>query len=163
FLGVMAPINAQRASLLRAVGQARPGRLAGELDRLAVALGLDVAERVGLRIERDVELAFLYPLVEPGSAEDEPAEPVDEAAIRRPGLLPGAERARPSFTIGRPRAGKGCALNVGLQPSGRRPGGRRADRRGYWRRASADRTTRGGRSRQWWRPRPGAAPRTPPD
>ncbi len=29
----------------------------------------------------DVELALLHPLVEPGAAEDEAAQPVDEAAV----------------------------------------------------------------------------------
>ena len=45
------------------------------------AVRLDVAEGLGALVEDDVELALLDPLVEPGAAEDEAAEPVDEAAV----------------------------------------------------------------------------------
>jgi hypothetical protein len=46
-----------------------------------VAIGLNVSEGVGPLVEDDVELAFLDPLVEPGAAEDESADPVDEALV----------------------------------------------------------------------------------
>ena len=45
------------------------------------AVRLDVAEGLGALVEDDVELALLDPLVEPGAAEDEAADPVDEAAV----------------------------------------------------------------------------------
>src|ERR1700742_737342 len=64
-----------------AVGDAPPRRLLGELDELGAAVGLDVAEGLGALVEDDVELALLDPLVEPGAAEDEAADPVDEAAV----------------------------------------------------------------------------------
>src|ERR1700709_2970979 len=66
-----------------AVGDAAPRRLLGELDELGAAVRLDVAEGLGALVEDDVELALLDPLVEPGTAEDEPAQPVHEAAIGR--------------------------------------------------------------------------------
>src|SRR5215213_174153 len=66
---------------LTPVSQSAPGGLARELDRLVVAIRLDVAESVGALVEDDVELTFLDPLVEPGAAEDEPAYPVDEALL----------------------------------------------------------------------------------
>ena len=68
---------------LAPVGEASPGGLAGELDRLGVALGLHVAEALRLGVEDDVELALLDPLVQPGAPEDEPADPVHEAAAGR--------------------------------------------------------------------------------
>jgi hypothetical protein len=34
-------------------------------------------------VEDDVELALLDPLVEPGAAEDQPPDPMDQAAVRR--------------------------------------------------------------------------------
>ena len=46
-----------------------------------VAIGLDVAEGVRALVEDDVELALLDPLIEPGAAEDEAADPVDEALL----------------------------------------------------------------------------------
>src|ERR1700742_4988768 len=64
-----------------AVGDAAPRRLLGELDQLGAAVGLDVAEGLGALVEDDVELTLLDPLVEPGAAEDEAADPVDEAAV----------------------------------------------------------------------------------
>src|ERR1700742_352030 len=63
-----------------AVGDATPARLLGKLDELGAAVGLDVAEGLGALVEDDVELALLDPLVEPGAAEDEAADPVDQAA-----------------------------------------------------------------------------------
>src|SRR3954451_20371733 len=69
---------------LRSVRQAGPRRLARELDRLGVAVGLDVAEGVRVRVEGDVELALLDSLIEPGAAEDEATKPVDEAAVGGP-------------------------------------------------------------------------------
>ena len=74
--------RAESGADLAAVGEPAPGGLAGELDRLAVAVRLDVAEGAGAVVEDDVELALLDPLIEPGAAEDEPADPVDEAALR---------------------------------------------------------------------------------
>ena len=71
----------ERPLRLAAVGEAGPGGLAGELDRLRVAIGLHVAEALALGVEDDVELALLDALVEPGAAEDEPADPVHEAAV----------------------------------------------------------------------------------
>ena len=73
--------TARARTLARRVGDPAPGRLGRELDRLAVALGLDVAERVRGLVEGDVELALLDPLVEPGGAEHEPPQPVHERAI----------------------------------------------------------------------------------
>ena len=67
----------------RRVRDPAPVRLGRELDRLAVALGLDVAEGVRGVVEDDVELALLDALVEPGGAEDEPAQPVHERAVGR--------------------------------------------------------------------------------
>src|SRR4051812_3145851 len=69
--------------LARRVRDPAPVGLGGQLDRLVVALGLDVAEGVGRLVEGDVELALLDPLVEPGGAEDEPAQPVHERALSR--------------------------------------------------------------------------------
>src|SRR3954447_870430 len=83
-----------------AVGDTAPVRLGRELDRLAVALGLHVAEGAGQVVEHDVELALLDALVQPGGAEDEPAQPVHQRAVRGPDeLRPAvvdvlAERAR---------------------------------------------------------------------
>ena len=71
------------AKPLAPVRESSPGGLAGELDRLGVALRLDVAEGLGVGVEDDVQLALLDPLVEPGAAEDESADPVHEAAARR--------------------------------------------------------------------------------
>src|SRR4051794_4946606 len=73
--------------LARRVRDPAPIGLGGELDRLVVALGLDVAEGVGRLVERDVELALLHALVEPGGAEHEPAQPVHERALGRPDEL----------------------------------------------------------------------------
>src|SRR3954447_10782683 len=70
-----------------AVGDTAPVRLGRELDRLAVALGLHVAEGAGQVVEHDVELALLDALVEPGGAEHEPAQPVHERAVRGPDEL----------------------------------------------------------------------------
>src|SRR6201989_122647 len=66
------------------VSDSPPARLLGELDELGAAGGLDVAEGLGALVEDDVELTLLDPLVEPGAAEDEPADPVDEAAVGGP-------------------------------------------------------------------------------
>ena len=63
------------------VGDAIPAGLGRELDRLAAAVGLDVDEPLGVLVERDVELALLDALVEPGAAEDQPAQPVHERAF----------------------------------------------------------------------------------
>ena len=65
------------------VGDPAPGGLGGQLDRLAVAVGLHVGEGVRLRVEGDVELALLDALVQPGGAEDEPPQPVHERAVGR--------------------------------------------------------------------------------
>src|SRR5215218_7994444 len=67
-----------------AVGDRGPGRLGRELDQLGVAIGLDVAEGLARFVEDDVELALLDPLVEPGAAEDQPPQPVDEALVGGP-------------------------------------------------------------------------------
>src|ERR1700760_2634874 len=63
------------------VRNSAPAGLLGELDQLGAAVRLDVAEGLGALVEDDVELTLLDPLVEPGAAEDEPADPVDEAAV----------------------------------------------------------------------------------
>src|SRR3954454_2251805 len=65
------------------VGHPAPRGLGRQLDRLAAAVGLDVREGVRRRVEGDVELALLDALVEPRRPEDEPAQPVDERAVRR--------------------------------------------------------------------------------
>src|ERR1700749_572227 len=64
-----------------AVGDAAPRRLLRELDELGAAVGLHVAEGLRALVEDDVELTLLDPLVEPGAAEDEGPDPVDEAAV----------------------------------------------------------------------------------
>src|SRR5262249_14527979 len=73
----------------------------GELDQLRAAVRLDVAEGLGALVEDDVELTLLDPLVEPGAAEDEAAEPVDEAAVG------GADQVLPVlvYVLAEPRAG----------------------------------------------------------
>src|ERR1700760_2081811 len=63
------------------VRNSAPAGLLGELDQLGAAVRLDVAEGLGPLVEDDVELALLDPLVEPGAAEDEAPDPVDEAAV----------------------------------------------------------------------------------
>ncbi len=68
----------------RHVCHSAPRRLGGELDRLAVALGLDVGEGLRVDVEGDVELALLHALVQPGAAEHQPPQPVHEAAVGRP-------------------------------------------------------------------------------
>src|SRR4051794_15247193 len=55
----------------RLVRHPPPRRLWRQLHRLAVAVGLDVAEGLGDGVELDVELAFLDALVQPGRAEHE--------------------------------------------------------------------------------------------
>ena len=75
--------EAAAAALGARVRDPAPVGLGRELDRLAVALGLDVAEGVVGVVEDDVELAFLHALVEPGRAEDEPAQPVHERPLGR--------------------------------------------------------------------------------
>src|SRR4051794_2431707 len=67
--------------LAAAVRDPGPVGLGGELDRLAIALGLDVAEGVRDVVEEHVELALLDPLVQPGGAEDESPQPVHERAL----------------------------------------------------------------------------------
>ena len=74
---------AQLGPLGPGVGDPAPVGLGRELDRLVVALGLDVAEGVVALVEDDVELALLHALVQPGGAEDEPAQPVHERALGR--------------------------------------------------------------------------------
>src|SRR5262249_45300171 len=69
------------AGSARHVGDPAPGGLGRQLDGLAVPIGLHVHEGVGVHVELDVELALLDALVEPGGAEDEAAQPVDEAAV----------------------------------------------------------------------------------
>ncbi len=71
----------ERSAGLAPVGDAAPGGLFGELDQILAAVRLDVAEGLGALVEDDVELPLLDALVEPGAAEDEPAQPVDEAAV----------------------------------------------------------------------------------
>src|SRR5947209_2741833 len=85
----MRRLGARRSAAL--VGDAVPTRLGRELDRLAAAVGLDVHERVRLGIEADVQLALLDPLVEPGAAEDQAPQPVDERAIG------GTDQIRPAI------------------------------------------------------------------
>src|SRR4051794_38137359 len=71
------------AELPRGVRHAVPAGLGGELDRLVPPVRLHVAERALGRVEGDVQLAFLDPLVEPGGAEDEPPQPVHEGLVGR--------------------------------------------------------------------------------
>src|SRR3954451_17839611 len=66
----------------RLVGDAGPGGLGGELDRLPRAGWLHVVERVALLVVLDVELALLDALVEPRGAEHQPPEPVHEGSLR---------------------------------------------------------------------------------
>src|SRR6185295_9346939 len=68
---------------LTPVRDAPPRRLFAELDQLGAALRLHVAEGLRALVEDDIELTLLHPLVEPGAAEDEPAQPVHEAAVCR--------------------------------------------------------------------------------
>src|SRR4051812_26192497 len=67
-----------------------PVGLGRELDRLAVALRLDVAERTRRVVEDDVQLPLFDALVEPGGAEHEPPQPVHERAVGR------ADQLRPA-------------------------------------------------------------------
>src|SRR5215207_9924935 len=66
----------------RLVGDAAPGGLGGELDRLAVPVRLHVGERVALGVVLDVQLALLDALVEPRGAEHQASEPVHEGSLR---------------------------------------------------------------------------------
>ena len=66
------------ARLTAGVRDPVPVGLGRQLDRLVVALRLDVAEGARGVVVDDVELAFLHALVEPGGAEHEPAQPVHE-------------------------------------------------------------------------------------
>src|SRR3954447_1483508 len=68
-------------SASRRVRHAAPARLGGELDGLAVAVGLDVGEGERVGVVGDVELTLLDALVEPGAAEDQSPQPVDEGAV----------------------------------------------------------------------------------
>src|SRR5206468_8223706 len=79
--------NARSAAHVR---DAVPARLRRQLDPLASALGLDVDERPRLLVVTEVELALLDPLIEPGAAEDQPSQPVNERA------LGGADELRPA-------------------------------------------------------------------
>src|SRR5947209_376784 len=63
------------------VGDVAPGGLGRELDQLVAAFRLRVAEAVGRLVVEDLELALDDPLVEPGAAEDEAAQPVHERAL----------------------------------------------------------------------------------
>src|SRR5439155_1452348 len=72
-----------RRQLARDIGHAPPRGLGGELDRLAAALGLHVGEGLRVRVEGDVELAFLDALVQPRGAQDQATQPVHERAVRR--------------------------------------------------------------------------------
>jgi hypothetical protein len=63
-------IRAGRDGASAPVGDAAPGGLSGKLDQLVAAIGLDVAEGLGVLVEDDVQLALLDPLIEPGAAED---------------------------------------------------------------------------------------------
>src|SRR5882757_8234885 len=82
-MGAIRPFGTAQGHRLPSVGDAAPTRLLGELDELGAAVGLDVTEALGALVEDDVELALLDPLIEPGAAEDEAADPVDEAAVGR--------------------------------------------------------------------------------
>src|SRR5690606_20892069 len=86
-----------------AVGDAAPARLLGELDQLAAAVRLRVAEGLGALVEDDVQLALFDALVEPGAAEDEAPDPVHEAAVG------GADQLLPVLVdvLAEPRAGLG--------------------------------------------------------
>src|SRR3954463_3422701 len=55
-----------------------PGGRRRELEERALAAGLEVGELRGVLVPGDVEPAVLDPMVEPGAAEDELAQPVDE-------------------------------------------------------------------------------------
>src|SRR5262249_1098020 len=67
---------------LAAVGDSPPGGLGGKLDQLVVAVRLRVAERLRVSVEEHFQLAFLDALVQPGAAKHEPAQPVNERALR---------------------------------------------------------------------------------
>src|SRR4051812_40068176 len=89
------------AGLARRVRDPAPGGLGSELDRLAVALGLDVGEGLGVGLEGDVQLALLHALVQPGAAEDQPPQPVHERA------LGGADQFGPAVVDVLAQAGRG--------------------------------------------------------
>src|SRR6185437_7401595 len=67
------------------VGDPAPRGLGCQLDRLARARGvrLHVGEAAGLVVEGDAQLALLDALVEPGAAEHQAPEPVDQRALGR--------------------------------------------------------------------------------
>jgi peptidoglycan/xylan/chitin deacetylase (PgdA/CDA1 family) len=81
------PAAGGRTSLPTHVRDAVPARLGRQLDRLPTAVRLDVHERIRVSVEVHVELSFLDTLIEPGAAEDEPAQPVHERALGRPDEL----------------------------------------------------------------------------
>jgi hypothetical protein len=58
-----------------------PGRHGGELEQRAAAVRLAVAELGGVAVPVDLEAVLLHALVEPGAAEDELPEPVDERLV----------------------------------------------------------------------------------
>ncbi len=58
--------------------QLAPGRNGSKLEQRPPALGLRIAEVARVVDPRDVEKPFLHAVVEPGAAEDELAQPVDE-------------------------------------------------------------------------------------
>ena len=87
--------DAGRAAPLAAVGDAAPGGLGRQLDRLAAAAdrGSRAARRRSCRSRSSkptLELALVDALVEPGAAEHEPAQPVHQRALGR------ADQLRPA-------------------------------------------------------------------
>src|SRR5205085_12497650 len=64
-----------------------PGGLGCQLDRLAIAVGLDVVEGALVAVEAHVELALLHALIKPRRAEHEPSQPVDQRAVAGPDEL----------------------------------------------------------------------------
>src|SRR5262245_4141228 len=69
-----------------------PGRHGCELEQRASAVRVAVVEVPGAVVERDLEEVLLQPVVEPGAAEDELAQPVDERlTVHDRELLPVAD------------------------------------------------------------------------
>ena len=111
-----------------------PARRGEELEQRAAAVRVGVREVLALVVPVDFEQAFLDAVVEPGAAEDELLEPVDERLAAR------RARARPSgATRYSPSALRGSRSRLARRA--------RRDRRSRPRRAPRRRRGRAGRRR----------------
>src|SRR5436309_9857229 len=75
-----------------------PGRRGRELEQRARSAGLEVREVGGAVVPGDVETAVLDPVVEPGAAEDQLPEPVDQRlAVHERQALPVTHEVAPEL------------------------------------------------------------------